>query len=143
MYRVYDKEPEGRGAANPRNTTIDLYGGARYNSIELELDPANAESRSADHDWLDPIVGVKFGLPLSEKWHFKANADIGGFGVESDLTWSATAVFGYDFELFGIPATVMAGYRAISWDYSEGSGEEEFVFDMTQHGPILGMSLRF
>lgn len=143
MYRILDQESEGAGAANPRNLTLDVYGGGRYNSIDLKVDPANFAPQSASHSWLDPIVGAKLGLPLSERWLFRVNADVGGFGVESDLTWSATAVFGFDFELFGIPATVLAGYRAISWDYSEGSGADEFRYDMTQHGPILGMSLRF
>ena len=143
MYRIGDWEPHGAAEANPRNITLDLYAGARYNSLELTVSPANIDERSTSRDWFDPIVGAKLGLPLSERWHLKLNGDVGGFGVESDFTWSATAVFGYDFDLFGLPATILAGYRAIGWDYSDGSGNDEFVFDITQHGPILGLSIRF
>lgn len=143
MYRILDTEPTGAGADNFRNMTLDLYAGARYNSLELEIDSATLGDRSASKSWFDPIIGAKYGLPLSERWVFKVNADIGGFGLESDFTWSTTGVFGYDFEVLGVPATVMAGYRAISWDYSEGSGAEEFEYDIIQHGPIVGMNFRF
>ena len=143
MYRIGEWQRSGSGAANPRNMTLDLYAGARFNSIELTIDPANLPARSASQEWFDPIVGDKFALPLSERWRFEVNGDIGGFGIESDFTWSTTAVFGYDFDLFGLPATVLAGYRAIGWDFATGSGDDEFVYDMIQHGPILGLSIRF
>lgn len=143
MYRVGEWEPSGDAANNRRNTTLDLYAGARFNSVELGLDPANLESRSRSNDWFDPIVGAKLVLPLSQRWHLQANGDVGGFGVESDITWSTTAAFGYNFEIFGQSATVLAGYRAIGWDYSDGTGDEEFTFDVTQHGPILGFSIHF
>lgn len=143
MYRVVDVEPSGAGAANPRNLTLDLYAGGRYNSIELGVNPANLPERSRSQDWLDPIVGAKLRLPLAERWRFEVNGDVGGFGVESDFTWSTTAVFGYDFSLFGLPSTVLAGYRAVGWDYTDGSGNSEFKFDIVQHGPLLGLSVRF
>ncbi len=143
MYRIGDWEPSGDAANNRRNTTLDLYGGVRFNSIELEVDPANLDARSRSKDWFDPIIGAKLVLPISRRWHFQANGDVGGFGVESDLTWSTTAAFGYNFEIFGQSATVLAGYRAIGWDYSDGAGNDEFTFDVTQHGPILGFSLHF
>ena len=72
-----------------------------------------------------------------------ANGDIGGFGVGSDFTWSATIVIGYDFLLFEHPALVYLGYRAIGQDFTEGSGSDRFTWDVIQHGPILGFSLLF
>lgn len=142
MYRVIDVEPSGDGAAHPRNLTVDLYAGGRYNAIELTVDPPAAGSRSRSKSWVDPIVGAKLVLPVAERWRFELNGDVGGFGLESDLTWSATAVVGLDFDLFGLPATVLAGYRAIGWDYTEDGGNE-FIYDVIQHGPLLGLSVRF
>jgi hypothetical protein len=143
MYRIGDWEPTGAAVANAQNITLDLYAGGRYIDVELELDPAFLPSRSADRQWVDPIVGAKLNYPISEKWLFNINGDIGGFGVESDFTWSTTAVFGYNFDLFSTPATVLFGYRAYGWDYADGAGLDRFVWDVTQHGPILGLSLRF
>ena len=42
-----------------------------------------------------------------------------------------------------MPATVYGGYRAIGWDFSEGSPGSEFRWEVIEHGPILGFSLRF
>ncbi len=143
MFRVGEWAPSGAAANNVRDTTLDLYAGGRYSYLSLELDPANGPSRSGDRDWVDPIVGAKLVLPLAERWHLSANGDVGGFGVESDLTWSVSSVVGFDFKLFDIPATVYGGYRAIGWDYSDGSGANKFEWDIVNHGPMLGFGLRF
>ena len=142
MYRVGEWTPSGGAANNSRDTTLDLYAGVRYTYLDLEIDPALEPSRSGSEDWLDPIIGAKVVHPFSEKWHMQANADIGGFGVESDFTWSTTAVTGVDFSLFKHPATAYFGYRAIGWDFSDGTGSDEFIWDVVMHGPIVGFSLK-
>lgn len=143
MYRLAEWPLTDAGLPEPRNATLDLYAGGRYSNVELEFDPANAASLSGDEDWLDPIIGAKLVLPLEERWRFMINGDVGGFGVASDFTWSATAVIGYDFELFGALASVLLGYRAIGWDFSDGSGEDRFTWDVVQHGPMIGLTIRF
>jgi len=143
MYRIGDWEPSGNAARNRHNVTLDLYAGARFNHIDIELAPAMAPNRQGDIDWIDPIVGAKLVLPVAEHWHLRVNGDVGGFGAASDFTWSATAVIGYDFELFDHPAALYAGYRAIGTDYTEGSGDGRFVWDVVQHGAILGFRLLF
>ena len=142
-YRIGEWTPNGEAARNARDTTLDLYAGGRYMQLDLELDPAHLAARSRSRDWLDPIVGAKLVFPINEKWHIAANGDVGGFGVESDITWSATGVLGYEFSLFDHPATAYFGYRAIAHDFTEGSGSERFTWDVVQHGPILGFSLLF
>ncbi len=142
-YRLGDWEPTGEAAKNPRNRTLDLYAGGRYSKVEVTIDPAALPSFGDDKEWLDPIIGAKFVVPFAEHWHAELNGDIGGFGVESDFTWSATAVIGYDFHIFKAPASVLLGYRAMGWDFSEGSGTSEFTWDLIQHGPLLGLSIRF
>ena len=37
----------------------------------------------------------------------------------------------------------MLGYRALYVDYSKGSGDTLYAFDMLMHGPIVGISARF
>jgi hypothetical protein len=61
---------------------------------------------------------------------------IGGFGVSSDLGWDAFAGLGYEFnDRF----SMVGGYRALGVDYTN----DEFVFDVVQHGPIFGGVYRF
>lgn len=142
-YRLGEWEPFPKAEKHRLNTTLDLYAGGRYVDLEIKIDPANAASRSRSLDWVDPIVGLKLVLPLSESWQLAVNGDVGGFGVESDFTWSTTGVFGYEFELFDHPATVYLGYRALGQDYTQGSGNDRLAWDVVQHGPLLGLSLQF
>ena len=139
MYRLTDWE----STVDERGGALDIYAGARYLTLGVELDPAAANSLQRDRDWIDPIVGLKVRQPLAPAWHLSAWGDVGGFGVSSDLTWSVTAVVGFDFELFKIPATFYVGYRAIGWDYTDGSGPSRLEWDAVMHGPTLGFQARF
>ena len=143
MYRFREWVPEGAAANNSRNATLDLYGGGRYTTLDVEVSPTLIPSDSGDQDWLDPILGAKLVLPISERWHIAANGDVGGFGVGSDFTWSTTGVFGYEFTIFDRPATAFFGYRALGQDFTDGDGSAQFTWDVIMHGPILGFSLWF
>lgn len=142
MYRVGDWDTDGFAPENRRNLSLDLYAGGRYSGVELNLRPANVEPRTEDDDWVDPIVGARVIVPLGRSWHVAVNGDIGGFGVASDLTWSATAVIGYNFQVFHTPAALLFGYRAIGWDY-ENEDLAGFTWDVIDHGPLLGFQIAF
>jgi len=52
----------------------------------------------------------------------------------------------YDFQLCftdGYTIDGYLGYRALSVDYSHGSGTSRYEFDAVQHGPVLGAKVRF
>lgn len=142
-YRVGEWKPSGEAAKGRLNTTLDAYAGARYTDLKLRLDPAALPSRTQSRDWFDPIVGAKLVLPFGERWHLAVNADVGGFGAASDFTWSATGVIGYDFSIGNTPATTYVGFRALGQDYSNGTGADQFTWDIVQHGIILGLGVRF
>ena len=64
--------------------------------------------------------------------------------MASDFTWHAGGLVGYRFDLFGEKdAKFIGGYRALSWDYEDGSGLNKFEWDVTLHGPILGLVIAF
>lgn len=75
---------------------------------------------------------------LSDRWDLSLRGDIGGFGIGSDFTWQMTALLGYRFPLFGADATAAIGYRILDQNYDDG-----FEWDMTLHGPVLGLGIRF
>ena len=70
--------------------------------------------------------------------------DVGGFDVGSEFSWQMIAT--YDFQLcvtdrYAIDGYL--GYRALSVDYSEGSGANRYEYDAVQHGPVIGATVRF
>ena len=120
-------------------SSIDLIGGARFNWAENDVRltrPDDTEARGVnDESWFDPIVGVRAMTRLSPRWSLTGYADVGGFGVSSDLTWQALATADYRLnDRFSL----VVGYRYYAIDYSD----DGFVFDIAQHGPVIGAAIR-
>ncbi|MGD9507596.1 MAG: hypothetical protein AB7I59_00865 [Geminicoccaceae bacterium] len=146
FYRAVDWEFNRTSTGEPQTLALEPLVGARLNHLRGEIDTRlDAFGRTArrqvdeSQTWVDPIVGVNAILRLSEHWGVRAEADIGGFGVGSDLTWNAQAVVTYGFTVAGYDAFAAAGYRALYWDYKDGG----FEWDVTMSGPMLGAGVRF
>lgn len=113
---------------------LDVFAGTRVNWLDVDIDAGPGFSR--DKAWADPLIGARFEAPVGEDFFFRALGDVGGFGVASDLTWQTIAGFGWRFSATG---DVLLGYRAIGTDYQDGN----FSYDVTAHGPVLGLEFKF
>ncbi len=146
FYRLGTWNLSNAPASEVPTVTVDAFAGARYTYLDIKLDFKNVPlpDPSGDKDWVEPLVGARAIFDLSEKWAASLDGNIGGFGIGSDFAWGAAGLIGYRFGLFGKDnATVFGGYRALSQDYSDGSGDDKFEWDVTLHGPILGLSIEF
>jgi hypothetical protein len=111
---------------------------------DLELGAGRAIARSRSVDWLDPLVGVRMRYTLAPGHQLLLRGDIGGFGVGSEFSWQAIGAYAFDFGVYnGITFSGVVGYRALFVDYAQGFDRTRYEFDMLQHGPILGVSMRF
>lgn len=123
-------------------TRFDVYGGARVNWMETDVDIqgkgplGKSFSESADKTWVDPIVGVRLHRDLTDKFFVRAVADIGGFGISSDITWQAMASLGYRVTE---NASLGLGYRGLGTDYTRGGT----TYDVISHGLLLGLEYKF
>jgi opacity protein-like surface antigen len=128
-YRVY----EDRGF-------VDVYGGGRYFDTTLSFGIATdrrGRTGEVKLDWADPIVGVRGGWPLSERWSLAGFGDVGGFDGSSDLSWELYAGANYDFT-DRWQGTI--GYRYLSVLYE---ASDRAKLDLTIQGPLFGVSYRF
>jgi hypothetical protein len=142
-----------------RSTAIDILAGARYwhqdMAINLAvtgtLDPTGLDiaggraiARSGDVNWVDPLVGLRLRHKLGPGQELMLRADVGGFGVGSDFSWNAIASYSWDVAARdGVIYSGVLGYRALSVDYSKGSGVSHYEYDVLQHGPIVGLTAKF
>lgn len=138
-----DRAVDGGGLLN-----ADILLGARYTRLDIEVDAeltVNQQEFEADfegdRDWVDPFIGVRTNLRLTDAVDLSLRGDVGGVVTGSDFTWNTQALLGYRFALFGAPATAWGGYRALGQDYDDHSGDREFTWDVVLHGPIIGMSV--
>ncbi|MEO8350145.1 MAG: hypothetical protein ABI680_00350 [Chthoniobacteraceae bacterium] len=105
-------------------------------AINDKLLDALPTHKSADKQWMDPLIGLRGQWNITDRFFFAAQADIGGFGVSSRLTWLAQATFGYNFNK---NIYTELGYRYLYTDYNQGG----FLYDMTEDGVFLGLGIKF
>ena len=120
---------------------LDVFGGARvlYADVGLDVEagvvlPALAGGQSKT--WVDPIVGAKCDYQFAERWGLHGYADIGGFGVGSDLTYQLAATVSFSFNEH---VALEGGYCVYDVEFEDGS----FRFETLLHGPIVGLAFSF
>jgi len=100
--------------------------------VGLTPGPQGVESKS----WLDPLVGIRYVRPLGERWRARLRADLGGFGISSDLTFNV--LVGADFNMTKHSSLFM-GYRYLTLDFADSG----FLVDLTADGLALGVEFGF
>ena len=136
-YNLLAPTRDGRGEPGPK---LAPYVGARIFWASTVVEGTGMSfSDSASSVWADPIFGWMWDTPVAETWRTSVSADVGGFTLNSGLTWQATAMVGLDFLFYGNPSTLSVGMRAISDDYSANN----LTMDAVLWGPIVAWCLRF
>ncbi len=124
----------------------EAYAGIRVNDLGVNLSGTgplgNPQSASRSETWVDPIIGMRVTLPLSRTIDLTTLADVGGFGVGSDITVQTWPTLG-----FRLSDSIHAklGYRLIYTKYETDGSQlaDRFVYDVLTHGPTLGVQFRF
>lgn len=123
--------------------TLDALAGARFwhisNDVTLTVGLGGGSvtrSYGENFGWVDPVIGARAFLPVTEKLSLQAQADIGGFGAGSKLTWSVLATANY---VINEHFSASLGYKVLDVDYDH----DGHVFDTRLSGPVLGMTYRF
>ncbi len=130
-------EPSASFRVSDRFETIV---GARYVNLSTEIRGPFGRNPSGTVDWWDPFIGARMMLPMNDAWTFNLRGDVGGFGVGSDFAWQ---IFPFLSWQFGDRASMQVGFRWLSADYEEGSGLDEFRYDVVTSGPQAGVTFRF
>jgi hypothetical protein len=162
-YEIGSRTNGGGSLKDPQassSTALDVVAGVRYWYMKPDIDldvtgtisiPALGLSRtgagsiSADTtiDWWDPFIGLRLRHSPSPGRDFFLKGDVGGFGAGSDITWQVATGYSFNTRFLGRDLTSHLGYRAIYFDYEEGSGNRTFGLDMLWHGPVLGLSFKW
>jgi hypothetical protein len=117
---------------------FDALVGVRYQNVDIDTD-VTANIDDPDHDWVDPFVGARARIGLTEHVGLTVQGDVGGFGVGSDFSWQSMVRLGYLFDMGGMSSEVFIGYRALDVNYERA----DFEWDLTQHGPLFGLGVHF
>jgi hypothetical protein len=156
---AYEVARWGVTGAPGSGTAIDVFAGARawwqradaslalsgtVNIGDLTRNADGTLSASNSVSWVDPLIGLRLRHQFAPGLNFVASGDVGGFGAGSKFSWQALAAINYDFCVRNnVTWSGMLGYKALFVDYSKGSGLTQYEYDMTMHGPIIGVTARF
>lgn len=162
FYRFHDSKSDGHtGIFGSRRVTMDALAGLRYSRqsiklalsangpLEFRLGPIVVRRTLPDAriasttERIDPVIGFRLGVQASRKIHVTVRGDVGGFGVGSEFTWNAVALIRYQVPVWGYPVNLLFGYRALFQHTVDGAGSSKITSTVTQHGPLLGVSVRF
>ena len=124
--------------------TLDPYVGGRYTHLKFNAGIPWGPSFSEHKEWIDTVIGIRTGFIFSERLHLTLSGDIGGFGVSSDFTWNVLSLIRYRFMKWNWgEAEIFGGYKALYQKFSDGHGANQFVWNTTMYGPILGLKIQF
>jgi hypothetical protein len=135
---VLDPEIGYRVLDNGKGATLDILGGLRYWHLNADLAfragilPAISASRS--RSWVDGVAGLRGRAALSQRWFITGKADLGGGG--SKFTYQLFGGVGVNVSK---RVALVGGYRDLNVNYDK----DGFLFDMSLHGPIIGIGMKF
>jgi len=130
---------------------IDPIVGVRIAHLDLEMDISKApgpvigalgSTIDGDQWYVEPFVGGRIGLKLTEALSFAVRGDIGGFdiGEASHLAWNLVA--GFDYKPWQA-TSIKLGYRIYDINWDDGDESDEFGLNGQLHGPVLGVTFHF
>ncbi len=150
------------GASEGAATSLDGVLGFRYwnNSIDANFSASGNVNvaaygfdrsfglnvaRAGGVQWVDPLVGLRLRHGFTPRQQIVVRGDIGGFGLGSQLTWQAVAVYSYEWQFTGYQVAALLGFRALGVNYSSpsGAGINAVGINEILYGPIIGVSFRF
>jgi hypothetical protein len=135
---IFDPEI-GYAVAGNEAASFDVMGGFRLWHLDNRLELRQGDQRvtaSGNQTWVDPVVGFRLKAALSRAAYLTAKADIGGFGLGSELSWQLFG--GLGLNLSPRVFTVF-GYRHLDVDYRNNG----LIFDVALSGFVGGFGFRF
>lgn len=119
-------------------STIDIVAGARIWHVSTDIDFSggllNDLAGRDSGSWVDAMTGYRARYFLSDQFYLSSWGLVGA--GQAKLDWDVAAGLGYEFN---DQISAVAGYRALGVDYNQ----DDFVFNVVQQGPILGLVVRF
>jgi len=134
-----------------KNTMIDIYVGTRIWAVETEatfilndtlhtesgnIPPGEYKDPAFSNTWVDPVIGVNSEFRLGKQWFAYAKGDIGGFSVNSQMTWQLTAGAAY---LISPNWPVSLGFKYVGVNYDKDARN----WTVNDYGPLLSIGYRY
>jgi len=119
-----------------RFENVEVLFGARTLTLDMKVDIGTIIGGSNKESWTDPIIGIRYIRPISDRWRLLLRGEVGGFGVSTDLTTDASV--GFDFSTTK-NTSLYLGYRYMKYEFDK----DDVLTDLTAQGYLFGFQFRF
>lgn len=127
-----------------KSVMVDIYAGGRLWNLDVEstiIDnntSNNVKMGQYTNSWFDPVIGVNAEYVLSKdmKWAAWTKGDIGGFGVNSQMTWQMNAGFAY---MLSPHFPLALGFKYVGVNYDKDARN----WTVNEYGLTLGIGYRY
>jgi hypothetical protein len=142
MAEFISAQVEAKAAAAKGQLTAALQNKVNSARAKLSKELASAleenlpTSGSRDVWWIDPLVGLRGQVNFTRWLFLAAQADVGGFGAGSQITWNLIGTVGVNFTR-NISAEL--GYRYMYVDYDRNG----FLYDVSTFGVFSSLGVKF
>ena len=126
-YKAFDQNVWGG------NLVIEPLAGVEYTHIKTKLGSLG-HTVDTEKNWFEYIGGARLRYNANSPWNFAAQYT---YGLEK--TEIAQAYIGYRIPNRIVAMNLRAGYRYVHQDYTN----DNFKWDVTQKGPVIGVGFSF
>ena len=111
--------------------------GGRYFNSNTTLDTQQRNLLDKGFNFTDPYIGVRFKNG-DHKFNYSARADVGGFGIGSEVSWKLNLLIGYNVWRH---LALYTGYQTFGVDYVDENSS--FQYNVNTAGFVFGLNLNF
>jgi hypothetical protein len=133
-----------------RPFTLGVYAGARYDWFKVRLRTsvgvAGGVQRAGAVDdsfsWADPLIGIRWSMPILDSVSLDFRGDIGGFGASSKLAWGLVGGVRYwlPWHPWNLQPYGGLGYRIVAFERDFGQGND---IELSFRGPTSAVGFVF
>ena len=130
--------------------SLGVYLGTRYvylgTTLNAEGGLLNGTQRArqvaASLNVAQPLIGVRWAVPLLDSLSLDFRGDLGGIPGNSQLTWGLVGDvrYGLGWAPFGSQTWLAAGYKVLAFQRDFGGGK---AVDLQMRGPLLALGFTF
>lgn len=133
---------------------LELTFGARWNIVQNKIEikeipgtQLGGKTIDKTKQWVDPVIGVQWKVPIGGKVELNLPANIGGFGLASKVALDLFPTLQFKV---GSRLAISGGWRFIYMNYETGyengtaqPGSDSFRYDVVTTGPSAGLVISF
>jgi hypothetical protein len=119
---------------------LDLIAGVQNSFLNIDqtlaIGSMPGSTTKYSYDWTDPLIGLRYQYPISQKWLVWLRGNMGGFNASTKRIIDLSTDIQY---LMSPTISFTMGYRYLKIDFKE----DDVLYNVTLDGVHIGLGIHF